>query len=429
MTSATAETRVVADVDGAQTGDAGDVIWTAFTTNDTTVPANLSTLDLNARDFLTFEKFIFIGGNESGQCVRSFGDARNITFRDCVMIAGAYGLVTVRHSVAAQATISWLLDRCVVIGFGAGPIQITLASSSSGADWDTGVTVRNCLILTGSGVDGVMFESTGGLTFKPGGFDVENCTIIGGLRAVRTSATSTSVASTIYNSICHGQSTACIAASASGELIEDYNALLASTARANVTAGANSVAGSPYARAPMFEIGQAWLNGRTPRPFLMPMTGNPLLGFGNQAGSPDVDFLNRPRPAGGASIVKGIGYLERHDTGSRETSTVRTGSNAIKLNGPADHDFQLPVSAAATTVRVWGRFDTTYSGTKPSMSVVNGGEAGVSDATATMTGAADTWEELTLTFTPTAAGIVTIRLRNQSTTTAGACWFDDFSVT
>ena len=77
---------------------------------------------------------------------------------------------------------------------------------------------------------------------------------------------------------------------------------------------------------------------------------------------------------------------------------------------------------------VYGRYDATYTGTLPQMLVYMGGECGVADASDTMVEAADTWEQLSLNFTPTAAGVVTIRLQSNDTHGDAAVFFDDFAV-
>jgi hypothetical protein len=121
------------------------------------------------------------------------------------------------------------------------------------------------------------------------------------------------------------------------------------------------------------------------------------------------------------------GAFERGDTWAKETTTVRTGSNALYAMGPATQDFDVPVDAAATKISVWLRYDTTYAGTLPQLKVLNGEEAGVTAATATMVAAADTWEQVSLTFTPARAGIVTIRLQSNCTATTGFAFADDMN--
>lgn len=129
------------------------------------------------------------------------------------------------------------------------------------------------------------------------------------------------------------------------------------------------------------------------------------------------------------TVNAACGAFERGNTMTRSTVQARTGSYSLRALGPAVQDFDIPVSAAATTVTVYVQWDSTYAGTKPSMSVLNGEECGVTAATATATGSAGSWEQLTLTFTPTAAGIVTIRLQSSCTSTLGSAYFDDLATT
>ncbi len=124
----------------------------------------------------------------------------------------------------------------------------------------------------------------------------------------------------------------------------------------------------------------------------------------------------------------GVGCYELGQSAIRETATIRTGSNSIRIPGAGYQDFVIPVNATATNITIYARYDTAYAGTKPSLNIVNGTECGVANATATQSGIANNWEQLTLTFTPTAQGIITIRLISSSTTPIGNAFFDDFNV-
>lgn len=426
MTSATAETRVVGDVDGAQTGDAGQVIVTAYTTNDTTTPAASPTIDLNGRDYLTFENLVIVGGSSAnGSCLAAVtAQSTNITIRQCALMSAYNGAVIYYFSSTASAP-TWVIERCVLWGMIYG-IRIGLQTSAS-ADYDANFIIRNCFICAGIGGSAILIESGGANSFKGGGVDVLNCTVIGGSHGVRTNGDlSTSIPCTVYNSIIHAGNDTALRSSASSQITENYNYLLAVAPRTNVSSGANSQTNPTYA--PLVEIGQSLLMGMNARPFGMPMAGSPLLGFGN-TGGPTVDGLNRPRPAGGGSTANGIGYLERHDTGAKETTTVRTGSTALVIVGPGDHEFAIPVDATATTVSVYARYDSTHAATnKPQAMILNGTECGVATATATMTAAADTWEQLSFSFTPTATGIVTLRLISRAAAGGGKAFFDDVAV-
>lgn len=422
MTSAVAETSIIADVDGSHTGDVGEVIWTAYLTNDTSAPSGSVLLNINGRDYLTFQGFTIIGGSTT-VITATTSNSTNLTLRNCVI--ECLGRSAFSYTGLADVASVCTVDRCIFVSSTA--LSITLPTSAS-ADYDSNFQVTNCLFI-GESTNSVSVVSSGANAFKGGGVDVFNCTFLGKNAALVTGANlSTSMPCTIYNSVMHTNATA-INANASGQITEDYNVIFAATPRANVSAGAASISGNPPTYAFLLEYGQAILRGAQPRPYLMPMASSPLLGFGNQAGGPTVDFLNRPRPAGGASTSNAIGYLERHDTAVKETTTVRTGTNAISITGPGDHDFSLAVDATATTVSVYGQYDTNHAATnKPQMSIVNGTECGVADATATMTVGTDTWEQMSLSFTPTAKGIITIRLISRASAGTGKAFFDDFAV-
>jgi hypothetical protein len=221
-------------------------------------------------------------------------------------------------------------------------------------------------------------------------------------------------------------------ANTSGQITEDYNWICAVTPRASVTAGSNSIAVSAnaIAYAPALDFGQSLLNGFSPRPHLTPMVGSPLLNFGS-TGAPSVDLLNRPRPAGSglgasAGILLAVGALERHDTASQETSVVDAGSSGIKIVGPGDHDLKIPVDASSTTISIRARYDTNHAATnKPQAILLANPKIGVTAETVTMTAAVDTWQTLTFAAqTPSAKGVVTVRLVSRSAAGNGIAYFD-----
>ncbi len=144
---------------------------------------------------------------------------------------------------------------------------------------------------------------------------------------------------------------------------------------------------------------------------------------------PTTDLFNRPRPAGGQSAAFTVGAMECHDTAVQETTTVDATGSGWVIVGPGDHEVVVPVDATATTLNIKARYDTNHgTTTKPQIQVVGGGQIGVADATATMTAAVDTWETLSLSFTPTAKGYVTLRVRSRASAGNGKAFFDTFSV-
>lgn len=438
MTSAVAETKIIGDPHNAQgfktsggvTVAPGLVIWTGYDVDDVTSPSGSSaTLTLSGRDYLTFEKIAFVGGKANPNVVNSTTQSStNITFTDCAFYEGQGGGILISIASAADLDMAWVIDRCIVWGIGRtgnACVQISVARSAS-ADFDIGFVVKNSIILNRTG-GGVLGTTTGASSFKPGGMDVLNCLIVSGSNCVSTgSSFSTSVVSTVYNSLLLGN--VGLSAGVSGQITEDYNLIQTATARTNVSGGANSI--SDQSRPILLHFGSEIMHGFLPRMPFTPFSGSPLLGFGGSS-PPSVDLLNRPRPAGGASTSTAVGPLERHDTAARETSTVDAGSNAIVLTGPADQDIYVPVDAASTTITIRVRYDTNHgTGNKPQAILLANPAIGVSSETETAASGVDTWETLTFTgFTPTAQGVVTLRLVSRAAAGNGKAYFDTLTVT
>lgn len=581
MTSAVAETKVYGDVDGSKTGDAGEVQWTAYVTNDTTAPSATTLLDANGRDFLTFQDLVLIGGSTTIATLTT-SVSTDIKFTRCLFIPGARSIDTsISYTSAANVAANITIDSCTFIGNDtSSPLFLTLTRPAT-ADFNYNIIVKNCLFI-GSSILIINVSSTGANTFNGGGVDVRNCTVFGGSAIVRTSTanTSTSIPCTVYNCYLYGLNTG-VSANTLGQIVEDYNIFACDTARLNVAIGTHSISNGSYA--PLFFTGHEYYSvGSNLMPFGMPKPTSPLLGFGNQAASPSTDILQAARPSGfvkaaagtatsgaaktltdtgatwgtnsfadytvkittgtgngqtktiasntatiltvdgnwkttpdsssvyeiysratsstgtatsgttttltdsnaawgtnmwagytlsidagtgsgqtftvttntataltfaagtapdatstyslyrgtGINVLNaGVGCYEYGGSAIKETVTVKTGANALRIPSAGYIDFEVPVNTSVSqTITIYAQFDSFYSGTKPSMNIVNGGECGVTSASSTQTGSSGSWEQLTLTFTPTSNGIITVRLISASTTPTGNAYFDDFQV-
>lgn len=422
MTSATVETKIIGDVDGVMTGDAGEVRITGYTTNDTTLVAS-GGLVLSGRNFLTFQDIAFVSANNT-LVLATTNTSTDIIFRRCLFHGGGLANTAIFSvTSAANVALNWVIDSCTFIhGLGAGFTCTPVRPAT--ADFNINVVIKNCLFIGGAGVPINLASPSGANVFNPGGVTVYNCTGIksGNFAATASANWSTTFPCYIYNCLIYSGSTT-FNAGATGQIIENYNVMLSgATPRTNVAVGANSKSDGSYS--PLFYTGHEYSGvGSNLKPFGMPKPGSPLLGFGNQAGSPTVDILGITRPAIGS-----VGCYELGNSAVRETITIRTGSNAIKITGSGYQDFAIPVNATSTTINVFGRYDGSYAGTLPSLNVVNGTECGVANATDTMVVAAGTWEMLSLTVVPTSKGIITIRLISNTTAVSGAAFFDDFSI-
>ncbi len=110
-----------------------------------------------------------------------------------------------------------------------------------------------------------------------------------------------------------------------------------------------------------------------------------------------------------------------------ETTVVNTGANALKFTQAGTYQTTIPVKASVeVTISVYARKDSNYTGTGPKIEVFNI-PGGIAEQTDTHVGAADAWEEISVTFTPTLNGPATVRLLSQCTSLDGIAYFDNLT--
>lgn len=431
MTSPVATTNIIGDVDGSHTsGTPGNILWSAYTTNDTTAPSASPCLDLAGRDFLAFSNICFLGGSNTASCVTgATANPTDITFTDCFFTNGVSGGGPILITTAAGVASNWTFNRCTIHGLGgntaAGAVLINYTRHS--ADYDANIVFTNCLIHSFTAC--IAMQSAGAGAGFAGGVKAKNCTFVGvhGIRALDANIASTgTVGADVKNSFFYCQlGVRCSTATA--VITEDHNVFACGTPRTNVAAGTGSV--TSYA--PLYHYGQERHYYGQVRPAFTPTSGSPLLGF-TTTSPPSVDLLNRDRPSGGASTSSAAGALERHEFGTKETGTIDTGGLAIRLTGPGDHWFPIPVASGhSTTVTLKVNYDANHATTNPPQAELVANPT-LGYAGETVTAAASTGTFLTLTFaafTPTAAGYVFLRLRSRSAAANGFAIFDTVSVT
>jgi len=123
-----------------------------------------------------------------------------------------------------------------------------------------------------------------------------------------------------------------------------------------------------------------------------------------------------------------IGAVEARTRPDTESTTVHNETYSARLEGAGFHDDFAGVGAnTQTTISIWTYWDSNYTGTKPTLKVTN--IPGVADQTATATGSVSTWEQLTVTFTPSADAYVRVRYSSNDTSEIGKCYFADEIVT
>jgi len=129
-------------------------------------------------------------------------------------------------------------------------------------------------------------------------------------------------------------------------------------------------------------------------------------------------IVTKNSPDMGAVSSSGAGH-------AIETTIVNEGNNSLSITRAGHYQSTIPVIAnTAITINVDVRKDSTYTGTAPQLKVFNI-PGGTVEQSATHTAAADVWETLAVTFTPTESGFATIRLVSNDTSENGVSYFDN----
>jgi hypothetical protein len=288
----TANTQVIGDVDGALTGDPGEVRLTGFTTNDTTGGGANPTLRVNGKNFLSFSRLHIVGSNAAtGPAVQggtaAAGNAgHDVSFTNCAFTNGSNQVTLPVHvQLAADTASNWSFTNCwFYAGGNNGQLTLQLNLSAT-ADYDSNTQITNCVfVTTGNGNGGVQVTSTGAGTFKGGGVLIRHCHFFDSGLATVTANVSPVYPVLVTDCVFEVLGTTAISAvTLVGNLVEDGNLFLVSSPlTGSITGGRFSyiVAGSTIAYARLFCIGQDSVWGGQSRPFGTPLQGSPILGWG-----------------------------------------------------------------------------------------------------------------------------------------------------
>lgn len=351
----------IGDVDGAQTGDAGEVRITNFLTNDKSA-ASGTFMTLTSRTYLKFQYLHFVCG--TGVMFTIPNTANNLTFQYCAMTQTS-GSVVFSPTAAASTAISLTVDSCFICDR-LGALSIA-APTNSTADFDVGVTVKNCVIVGGS-TAAVNLVPSGALANKPGGVIVENCLGIGGTLLTASANSSTTIPCIAANNVILSAGSVALVANASGQLTDGgYNTFVHSASLTNVTVAATSSAGSMPA---LLHFGQEQLWGGLLRPLGFPFSDAPWIDTDAAASSPSpltVDILGRTRP--GASIIRDSGTATSGaaktltDTGKTWGLNAYTGKAVKIISGTGSGQIKQIASNTATVLTVDGNWQTNPDNT------------------------------------------------------------------
>lgn len=462
---------IIGDVDGAITGDAGEVQITNYLVNDKSASSATAPFGISTMAFVSFSNLTIVCGNSNG--VTTSAGAANLTFTDCVILATT-GVSVALTTPSNGTAMNVLIDRCVLASVvNNDTVSVTMTTTASGAgDYDANITIRNSFLFA-PGHAGIRVLAGGASANRGGGVRAYACTIISDTNqnfAVGSNACSAVIPCEVHGSLLIGGNGTSLFANITGQLIESHNLIYAATARTNVPVGAGSVANAANSViAPVLEFGQSLKNYGVARPWFGPGSASapaaawnagvvPVGGVrsgnvrpGLPPGSPgwlhtlqplapvyqianvpipNVDWANRPRPAGTGSNLPCVGFTEFHDSAVKDTVTFDVSPASAKFIGPGDVDLPVPVDAVSQTISVRVYLGTNYSGPMPTVSLLANGEIGVAaQSVAATPGSWGAWQTVTLAaINPTAAGFVKVRLASLDSSGAGQCNFDTVAV-
>jgi len=423
----------IADVGGSQTGDTGLVIISAHSSN-VAVPARDYCLQFQDKDFISWQRVIFYGGNKEcvvGNTVSNLA-YEGVTFETCVFVSTAlpnqsYNAVTFNlNTGATPATTGLTFKKCKFVNSG---LLLQFDHDATAARNFKSV-VENCRFtgtMKSSYNDCLVIQRITNNTFKSGGFSVNNCYFTQasfGVQVFEPDSTTYPVAirNCTFNMCATGIERWFGTADA---VTSDYNRFSAcNTARSGVTAGGNDVTGGEYVLLgglvdhALYEV-FGW------SPYLPdePIVGNGLINNGTVSGMPTEDMYGRLRPMGNGS--HDVGPVESRGRGSRSSTWAADSSTySMAFTSIGYHEMMIPIDASSTTVTVKAYKSATYAGTAPKLEVLIGS---TSQGTDSMSVGTEVEETLSVNFTPSAAGWARVRLWSYAT--AGTVYFDSAAVT
>lgn len=439
--TASARLEIIGDCDGAgffsggyTTPATGIVDWSAWA-NDTTA-LGTACITSGGKSYVTIRRIKMIGSISSTSCIE-VGIGREWSIYDCILLphTGFTAISFGSGPTPTTAGVNAIVERCDFYhgGNNAGrSLRVQVAEAA--AEYSINIVMRNCRSWGGCGLLLAKGSSTG-LGYLATGLQITHCSFFGpnGLSIYAGESILLSSPVSVVGCIIHGNIG--ITAGNTSHVSEDYNAFhCTSTARQNVTAGANSSAGLR----PAIDFGDGRLVGTPLRPQGEPVAKSPLGGFVASPLSPMTDLTGRARPEGSLSIRPSVGALERHDTGERNTSYADSGSPAcLALKGPSSLERPVLIDATATVIRVKVRWDGNHGdANKPQAILLANPEIGVmTDQTVTASSAGGTastpndYETLSFSsITPTRPGALMLRLVSRSSTGTGVAYFDSITL-
>lgn len=370
MTSATSETKVIGDTLGTYTGDAGEVIWSAYTAGDLVSPSTNTTCNLSGRDYLTFANIAFIGGSASPSCIISTaGTPRNISFLNCTFFGSSTSFGWLMYITSSFAeSLNWTINGCRF--WGRGGIGLNPASSLSGSHFNLNVSIQNSIFWTFQIGIGIEIQSP--YTINGNGITIISCLFLGQQTASiynSYSALNATYPTTVQNSVAIGVNVA-MSSNASGSFVDGGGNRFQTFG--NVVSGVSvhaTTRGGFWPNLFPLELGQSVALGLPYRHPLMPYAASGTypggsLGFGNVSGGTSTDILGAARPSGTAIY---------YDSGTATSATASTLVDTTK-NFPSAYLVGWKIRIVSGTGA--GQIKTIRTNDATSVSISGGAPAG-----------------------------------------------------
>ena len=300
-------------------------------------------------------------GTAAGACVINGSSRSWISFAKI-----AFECIRIGTIQAIQISFGWSITQCQIVAFSTNTVCQTIGGTNATGGTDLNLTfTRNVVATNGSGLytglirhtsaygvtanikNCIFFghntsgESYGvrcygsGTGSDGGGYIVQNCTFVGFTNAVTFEAGNTTFPHSVTNSSFIGNVTALQSALGTTVVTENFNRILAQTARNGFPTGAStSVLGSVG-----IEYGYNEIVGLPPTQMISSILGSPNSGFGTATNALATDLFSvawtGATPDAGAATYRNIGavgdYLPTERNASAITIAPGSTSQSIEL--------------------------------------------------------------------------------------------------
>lgn len=317
--------------------------------------------------------------------------ARNVTFRRCEMLlnVGTFAATIAGNPATADIDLAILFEHCIVRGRASNAFSL----AGAGGNLAGGIRWKYCDFYASNVQTSTVWSSTASRVSTVVPCEIEGCKVFGGI---------------------------IVSAGTLGHFVsKGYNRFFNGGTDVNYTPAVTDVYGfMPLVRfASLVKFGLE-LPHEAPFGWLASATGTQRMSGGVNT-SPD--FRGRtPRPW---AMGPSIGAWEVGEIGLDLTSQITIGgASSLAIMGQGELSVFVPLDGVAVTLTVATK-STAYVGTSyPQVVLQAQPSLGLTQQTATATDA--TQQTLTITVTPTAAGVVELRLISRNAGPTGWTYFD-----